>query len=177
MTVEVGVKLSGSHLLLETTTKWDSKKILAFLQIPPCLVCLKGLDSLSVWTVGTWINDLSLSQQASVMNTINLSFSAFPLSRNPSVSLTCCRSSSVSLFPHPPDPPSDRPLPDADGHARTHRRVGALAHTDPCSDPHPSCSLSLLYLYISTSIGYTCNLATEQSEDPPIPAHSFDCWT
>lgn len=38
------------------------------------------------------------------------------------------------------------------------------------TDPHPSSALSLLYLHISTSIGYTCNLATEMSEDPPLPA-------
>ena len=58
-------------------------------------------------------------------------------------------------------------------HTCTYRHICTLTHTDP----HPSSTLSLLYLHISTSIGYTCNLATEESEDPPLPAQCANCWT
>lgn len=151
---------------------WISWHRLHMLPTQSVLICW---DKLSVQSVGMWINDFCLYKQASAPKTINLPLLLSPSQEIPSHS--CHRfpfPSSSSL--HPPDPPH---LPTPPRHwrprAHTHQDIQGLARTDPRSDPHPSRSLSLLYLCISTSIGYTCNLATVQREDPPIPSRCFDC--
>lgn len=138
----------------------------------------KCMDQLSVWIVGMWINDVWLHEQDTALKHdkpaffFSSHFVKIPGCISDLLSLPFCLTLSYTLLTLSPIDPS--PMLTIT-HTHMHTQWSTL--TDPHSDPHPSPSLSLLYLYISPSIGYTCNLATEQSEDPPLPAHSSDCWT